>query len=220
MNRLIVAALCLFVAACGTSAPTTTTTTAPQVDDAQAVAETFETYAKAVQAKDGATAVGVVTDKTVAEYDNLRKLALTATEQELAALVPSARVLVYAMRGELEASTVRTATPEDLVKAAVERDLVSAGSIADVTLDKPAVNKDTSMARVLLDGEQAGAIFVFAREDGKWKFDSPGVFDLADRELNGVRDQKNLSKEQLFEEVLVAKYGAAKAAEVRKPLGG
>jgi hypothetical protein len=29
-----------------------------------------------------------------------------------------------------------------------------------------------------------------------------------------------LSRDQLFDEVLVAKYGAAKAAEVRKPLGG
>ena len=43
---------------------------------------------------------------------------------------------------------------------------------------------------------------------------------MTDAELNAPRNEKNLSRDQLFDEVLVAKYGAAKAAEVRKPLGG
>ncbi|MDX8147506.1 hypothetical protein SK854_35720 [Lentzea sp. BCCO 10_0061] len=106
------------------------------------------------------------------------------------------------------------------MKAAVERNIVGAASIADVTLDEPAINKGNAIAKVLLDGEFTGTIFSFVREDDRWKFDSLAVFGLTDTDLNGLRDEKNLSRDQLFDEVLIAKYGAAKAAEVRKPLGG
>ncbi|WP_330276501.1 hypothetical protein OG205_13150 [Lentzea sp. NBC_00516] len=221
MRRFIVAALCLFAAACGTSAPATTSTpSATPVEDAQSIRDVFDTYAKAALANDGATAVEVVSRNTLDEYDKIRKLALTATESELDPLVPSGRVLAYAMRADLDPSTVRGASPKDLVKAAVDRNIVGAASIADVTLDKPAITKDNAIAKVLLDGEFTGTIFGFVREDGRWKFDSLAVFGLTDADLNALRNEKNLSKDQLFDEVLVAKYGAAKAAEVRLPLGG
>ncbi|MDX8147507.1 hypothetical protein SK854_35725 [Lentzea sp. BCCO 10_0061] len=103
MRRFIVAALCLFAAACGTSAPATTSAPSPTpVEDAQSIRDAFETYAKAALANDGATAVGVVSRNTLDEYDKIRKLALTATERELDPLVPSGRVLAYAMRAELD----------------------------------------------------------------------------------------------------------------------
>ncbi|MEU3642246.1 hypothetical protein AB0E59_02620 [Lentzea sp. NPDC034063] len=227
MRRFIVASLCLFAAACGTSAPvstpstsTTSTPAAAPVDDAQSIRDIFETYAKAALANDGAKAVEVVSSRTFDEFDKIRKLALTATERELDPLVPSGRVLAYAMRADLDPSTVRGASPKDLVKAAVDRNIVSAASIADVTLDKPAVHNGNAIAKVLLDGEATGPIFTFVREGDRWKFDSLAVFGLTDFDLNALRDEKNLSRDQLFDEVLVTKYGAAKAAEVRKPLGG
>lgn len=229
MKRLIVAVLCLATTACGTPPPspapvsvsTSASTTVPKpADDSQAILDAFDTFTKAALAKDGAAAVPVLMSNTFKVYEEIRKEALTGTEQTVATLRPSGRLLAYTMRGDLDHALLRTASPQDLVKAVIDKGLVSEDSIRDVALGKVTVHNGMALARVTVRGEEVPGMFSFALEDGAWKFDLPALFDLSDRTLNGLRNQQGLTADQLFDQILTTRYGQAKAAEIRKPIGG
>ncbi|MET8762915.1 hypothetical protein [Lentzea sp. NPDC004782] len=228
MKRLIVAVLCLVAAACGapgpSSDPTSTSTSASTTaskpaDDSQAVLRAFETCMKAVEAKDGAAALPVLTSSTFTTYDQIRQQALTGTEQTLPALGLNGRLLAYAMRGDLDHAMLRTASPQDLAKAIIDKGLVGDDSLRDVALGKLTINNGKALARVTVRGEASTELFGFALEDGAWKFDLPAVAAFSEQALNGLKNQQGLTADQLFDQLLTTKYGPAKAADVRKPVG-
>lgn len=215
-------AVCLFGAACGTSVPATTSTpssTSQVVDDSQAIGAAFETFTKAAGAKDGATAVSVLSSSTFSAYDEVRKVALTGTERQVAALVPSGRILAYRMRGDMDPVMLRTASPGDLVKAVIDQGLVSEDSISAITLGDLTINDGKALGKVRAARAQTTVFLSFLREDGVWKFHLPSLFDFTDATLGAIAKQKSLTHAQMIDEVLLAKYGPAKAAEVRKPIG-
>jgi hypothetical protein len=224
VKQILVALLCLLAAACGTSSPATGPTTPPSsnsaaADEAPAVRAAFETYKKAALAKDGATGVSVLASPILGLYEESRKLALTASEQELSGLQLYKQVTVYMLRGEIDAATLRTATPKDLVKTALDKGLVGEQSITNLSLGEVAVNGDTASAAVLSGGKPAPFKFRFVREDGTWKIDLQPLLELTEPALQEVAKQKNLTPGQLIDQMLAAKYGPAKAAQLRKPVG-
>jgi hypothetical protein len=223
VKRLLVVVLCLLATAC---AQTPTTTSAPastpsssSVDESQAVRAAFETYTGAAKAKDGATAISALASPVFGYFDNARKLALTATEQQLAAEKLSTRIMVYGLRGRSDPATLRTGSPQDVVKGAVDLGLVSQQSIANIELGEIEVSGDTAEAEVRDRGKKAPFVFRFVRENGTWKFDMMPVIDLADGAFTAVAKEKDLTPEQLVDQLLTTMYGPAKAAEVRKPIG-
>jgi hypothetical protein len=223
VKRLIVVALCLFAAACtqaptNTPTPTSTPSSAP-VDESQAVRAAFDTYTKAALAKDGTTAVSVMASPAFAFFDDMRKLALTATEQELATQKLSTRLMAYTMRGGMDPAIVRTASPQDLVKGAIDKGLVGEQGIKNLELGEVTVKGDTADVEVMSRGKKAPFTLRFAREDGRWKFDMLPLLELTDAAFGSLAQEKNMTPEQLVEQVLITMYGPEKAAEVRKPLG-
>ncbi|MGW6932724.1 hypothetical protein ACWGE0_21895 [Lentzea sp. NPDC054927] len=217
MKRLIVVFLCLLAAACGTPAPATP---APAPTDESQVRAAFETYTKAGVAKDGDTAVPVMANSYLAMYDNARKLALTGTEQQVAAVPVSRRGFVYALRRDVDAATLRTASPQELAKISVENGLVNEQAAANVKIGAVTVSGDTASAEVIAKGEVAPYRYSFVREEGAWKLDPKPMFDLADAAMADIAAKKNTTPDQMFEQAMIAKYGAAKVAELHKPVGG
>ncbi|MGW4215356.1 hypothetical protein ACWEIJ_45810 [Lentzea sp. NPDC004789] len=222
MKRLLVVVVCLFGAACGTSAPTTASSapsTSQVVDDSQSIGVAFEAFRKAVVAKDGAAAASVLSSSTFSEYDKIRKVALTGAEQQVAVLVPSGRILAYTMRGDMDPVVLRSASPRDLVKAVIDEGLVSGDSVNGITLGDLTIHDGKALGKVAVPPAQTTVFLSFLREDGAWKFELPSMFDFTDARLGAAAKRKNLSHAQMIDEVLLAKYGPAKAAEVRKPIG-
>lgn len=223
VKRFLLVAACLLAAACGTSSPATTsaptTTTTSSSDDEKAIHAAFETFQKAAATKDGDTAVSVLTSKSFSVYDDIRKIALTGTEQEVASLVPSARLLAYTMRGDIDPPTLRGASPKDLASAAIELGLVSSDSVNNITVNDLTIHDGKALGKVLVVRAQTTDFLSFLREEGSWRFHSPSLFDVTDSMLGAVAKQRNLTHDQLIEQTLVAKYGHAKTAELHKPIG-
>ncbi|MDX8033300.1 hypothetical protein SK803_24035 [Lentzea sp. BCCO 10_0856] len=224
MKRLIVVALCLLATACAqapTTTPTQTSTPSPtpSADESPAVRAAFETYTKAALAKDGTTGVSVLAKPIFDTYDDFRKLALTATEQDLSTAPLGKRAAVYTLRGSVDPAILRTASPKELVKVSIDRGLVGEKGINNLELGKITASGDTASAEVLARGQVAPYKFRFVREDGTWKLDLQPLLDLADSAYAEVAKQQNLTPEQFLDGVLNQMYGPAKAAEVRKPLG-
>ncbi|MGW6932745.1 hypothetical protein ACWGE0_22000 [Lentzea sp. NPDC054927] len=228
MKRLIVVALCLLATACAqaptttpaqTSTPSSTQSSTPSVDESPAVRAAFETYTKAALAKDGATGVSVLATPIFTVYDDFRKLALTATEQDLSTAPLGKRAAVYTLRGSVDPAILRTASPKDLVKVSIDKGLVGEKGINNLEIGKITTSGDTASAEVLARGQVAPYKFRFVREDGTWKLDLQPLLDLADSAYAAVAKQQNLTPDQFLDGVLNQMYGPAKAAEVRKPLG-
>ncbi|MEU7476578.1 hypothetical protein AB0A63_11390 [Lentzea sp. NPDC042327] len=230
MKRLIAAVLCLAAAACTTPAPDAAppstgassgapTTVPTSAGDPQAISAAFETYREAALAKDGAAALPVLLSNTFKIYDGIRREAVTGTEQTVATQRPSARLLTYAMRAELDHAVLRTGSPQDLVKTIIDRGLVNADDARDIALSRPTIHNGVALARYAVRGEQASGMIGFGLEDGVWKFDLPALFDLSDLAFNQQKNREGLTSEQLVDQLLTTRYGAARAAKLRTPLG-
>lgn len=222
-------ALCVLLAACGTSAPatqssstpTSTPTSTESPADVQAdVHASFAEYKKAALAKDGNTVAGLLAKPSLEFYDDLAKLALTGTEEQVKAQPVTQRVTVYMLRGEFDAAALKSATSTDVVRLAIEKGLISESSTATIELGEVTFTGDKAEAEVSAKGQKAPFRFEFLREDGVWKFDFRSVIDLANGAMTQLAKKQNMTEDQLVDQVLTVKYGAAKAAQLHKPLEG
>ncbi|MGW6932737.1 hypothetical protein ACWGE0_21960 [Lentzea sp. NPDC054927] len=223
MKRVLLVALCLFVAACGNNRSSTSSTptagSAGSSGESQVVRTAFDTYIKAAVAQDGATAVSVLTESTFRVYDDFRKLALTGTEQEIVALTPGKQIVVYSMRGYLEPEVLRGASPKELVQAAIDEGMAADTSMSSDRLRKFTITGDNALGEVVLPERASPAYLRFARESGTWKFELLSALDIADIALGQVARNQGVTQDELIEQTLVSEYGAAGATEVRKPIG-
>jgi len=221
MLWLIRFVLCLplLVAGCGSATSGGgSTSTAP--DDTGAVHKAFETYTKAALAKDGAAAQGVLADTVSAYYDEARKLALTASDDQLAGVPTTQRLTVYVLRAEVEPAVLRAGTPADLLKTTFDQGLVGENGIAELTLGKVVVSGDKATAQAVVGGKEAPYSVTFLREQGGWKVDIVPLMTLADEGFAEAAKQQGSTVAAMVDGILVTKYGQEKAATLHQPAVG
>ena len=220
MTWLIRFALCLplLVAGCGSSDGGGSTSAAP--DDTGAVHKAFETYTKAALAKDGATAQGVLADTVSKYYDDARKLALTAGDEQLAGISSTQRLTVYVLRAEVEPAVLRSGSPADLLKISFDKGLVGEDGIAELALGKVNVTGDKASAQAVVGGQEAPYTVDFIREQGVWKVDIAPLMTLADEGFTEAAKQQGTTVNAMIDGVLVTKYGPEKAAALHQPVAG
>jgi hypothetical protein len=219
-------ALGLLLAGCGDAAsdrPSAGTSAAAgpsaEADQAPLVVEAFEEYKAAALAADGSAAVRRLADTADAFYDSARNSALTATDAALRQEPVSTQLTVLFMRGSLDAALLRAGTPEELVVAAVDAGLVGEAGLTKLVIEDVVVEGDTANAAVLVDGKKAPFRMTFLRQEGRWTLDLLPVIRLGDEGFRMVAQQQGIAVDQLVDATLAQKYGKAKAAGLRKPLG-
>lgn len=146
---------------------------APEVRDpeAAAVRRGFAVYEAALRSRDGAGAVGAVTANSLAYYDRIRKLALSGTRDELAALDGTERMLVLGMRRDAPLELLTEASAGGLVAHAVSEGLISDRGAVKTELGEVEVDGDVALAAIVVDGTPTEGRLRFVREDDVWKFD-------------------------------------------------
>ncbi|HWO68212.1 MAG TPA: hypothetical protein VNO31_50085 [Umezawaea sp.] len=222
MTWLIRFALCLplLVAGCGSSDGGGGGSTSAAPDDTGAVHKAFETYTKAALAKDGATAQGVLADTVSKYYDDARKLALTAGDEQLAGISSTQRLTVYVLRAEVEPAVLRSGSPADLLKISFDKGLVGEDGIAELALGKVNVTGDKASAQAVVGGQEAPYTVDFIREQGVWKVDIAPLMTLADEGFTEAAKQQGTTVNAMIDGVLVTKYGPEKAAALHQPVAG
>ncbi|HEX6345662.1 hypothetical protein [Umezawaea sp.] len=221
MTWLIRFVLCvpLLLAGCGSSDTGGAPTSAAQ-DDTGAVHRAFETYTKAALAKDGATAQGVLADTVATYYDDARKLALTATDDQLTGITSTQRLTVYVLRAEVEPALLRDGSPADLLRTSFDKGLVGEDGISDLALGKVNVTGDKASAQAVIGGREAPYTVDFVREQGVWKVDIAPLMTLADEGFTAAAEKQGTTVDALIDTVLVSKYGPEKAAALHRPVAG
>jgi hypothetical protein len=221
MTWLIRLVLCLplLVAGCGSSVSGGGPSSAAP-DDTGAVHAAFETYTKAALAKDGATAQSVLADTVSAYYDEARKLALTAGDEQLAGVPVTQRLTVYVLRAEIKPEVLRDGTPADLLKTSFDQGLVGEDGIAKLDLGKVTVTGDKATAQALVGGKEAPYSIEFLRQQGVWKVDIAPLMALADEGFTTAAKQQGTTVDAMVDGILVSKYGPEKAATLHQPVVG
>ncbi|MBB5957122.1 hypothetical protein FHS29_003715 [Saccharothrix tamanrassetensis] len=227
-NTLLALCAVLVVGACsGTPAPTTPTNSSgasptagtAAADETAAVRTAFEDYKKAALAKDGAATVNLLSAGMHRFYDESRVLALTGGADKVGALPPSSAFVVYALRAEFDAATLRAASPADLVKSAVEKNLVGENA-RSAELGEITVNGDAATALMVMQGKQTDIELPFAKEGGRWRMDPRPLLAHADDALRDAAKQRGVAVEEMLDGVLAQRYGAERVPALKKPLEG
>jgi hypothetical protein len=174
------------------------------------VRQAFTAYRQALLAKDGDTAVQHLASTVYGFYDQARRDAVTAAENNVRGQTVAAQLTVFTLRGSLDPNLLRSATPQELVAAAIDAGLVGEQGIQNTQLGEVAVVGDTASAPVLSTGQPSGIRFDFVREEGAWKLDLLPLLQTANVAFRNLATEQGITVDQLIDQTLEALYGPAK----------
>ncbi|GLY51071.1 hypothetical protein Lesp01_47270 [Lentzea sp. NBRC 102530] len=217
---------------------TTATTTTWKPNQAEQVQGVFADFVKALHEKNGDAAAALAADVSIARWETYRVHALKSTEADLAGLPVIERAIVYGLRASAGPS-LRNGTGRTVLVTAVQQGLVTLNLTTRlVNADGTTTVKEATPVLVNLvlgadevTGELASndpaapafpkpIKFTFLREGENWKIDLAGVNGMALYVFEELAARRGVTADQLLIEALTAQYGAARVAELRKPLEG
>jgi len=182
-----------------------------------AVARGFAVYKSALMRRDGARAAAAISANSLAYYDRIRELALSAPRNELEALEGTERMLVLGMRHQAPRELLETATPAELVAYAVDSGLVSDTSVATTELGEITIQGDRARAWIVIDGQPTRGVLQFAREQAAWKFDLEFAMQASSGLVAALAEQLGLPENQVIFELLARGSGRPVGPEIWVP---
>jgi hypothetical protein len=190
---------------------------APPADDPEAVRRDFTAYKNALIDRDGATAAKLVSANSFRKYDQLRRLALSGTREELEKLSDVDRMLVLSMRLRTPRELLRNGSPEDLIAHSVSSSKAGS-SVERAELGDIAFESGLASAQIRMGVRPVHGTFQFRQEDGRWKFDLEHALDMSRGTLKAEAEQKKLSEDELILRMLGAADGKPVGPEIWKPV--
>jgi len=189
-------------------------------DATAAVERSFAAYKSALAERDGIRAALAVSNNSLAYYDRVRKLALSASRSELEKLEGTERMLVLALRHQAPLELLVSGKPEDLVAHAVNAGLVSDIGIAETELGEVTIHGDLARCWIIVDGEPTRGVMQFALEDGGWKFDLEFAMQSSAGLIAALAIQSGMSEDGVIFELLSQGSGKPIGPDIWKPLRG
>lgn len=168
MSRLLAALLFLVSALPAAGHAQTAPLESPAVDPIVEVRAAFETYRRALVARDGVTAVEAVTAGTVAFFDECRRAALSMPRAQLESRDVIFRYTVFELRSRPDAARLRDMSGRDVFVRAVQEGQVGA-NIASFRVGAVEVSGDAATVELRASG---GSMPITLRREGStWRLD-------------------------------------------------
>lgn len=191
--------LLLVLAAIGARAET-------DVATEEAVRRVFAEYKRALIEGDGEAAAKLVDAETLRYFEELRELAVGASEEEVRSRSFIERLLVVSMRHQLEPRQMAELELADLIRIAVEEGWISPQSIAQLEMGEVRVEGEVAEgeARTRASTEEAGGNpvetlrYEFVREDGAWRFRFSSLVSSLDRLVTEFAAELGLAEDELI----------------------
>jgi hypothetical protein len=182
-----------------------------------AVGRAFAAYKAALEKGDGARAVSAISSNSLAYYDRMRKLALSASKSELDALEGTERMLVLGLRHQAPPQLLESGTPGELVAYAVDVALVSDTGVAKTELGEVTIQGEFARCWIVVDGEPTRGVLQFAREEGQWKFDLEFAMQSSAGLIAALALQSGMSENDVIFELLYRGSGKPVGPDIWKP---
>jgi hypothetical protein len=193
------------------------TAPASAADATAAVERAFAAYKAALENRDGPGAVSVVSSNSLAYYDRMRKLALSATKGELDELEGTERMLVLGLRHQAPIDLLESGSPADLLAYAVNAALVSDTAVAKTELGEVTIQGDLARCWIVVDGQPTRGVLQFALEDGGWKFDLEFAMRSSAGWIAALARQSGLSENEVVFELLSRGSGKPVGPDIWNP---
>jgi hypothetical protein len=215
--RRIAGIACFALVAAAVAAPAGAEPVARDPEEA-AVRRSFAVYAAALKNRDGARAVDAVSENSLRYYDHVRKLALSGTREELAALDGIERMLVLGMRRDAPIELLTDATPAGLVSHAVSEGLISDQGGVKTELGHVAVDGDVALAMIVEDDALTRGRLRFVREGEVWKFDLEYAMQASFGLIAALAKRSGMSEDEVIFRLLAQGTGSSPGPEIWTPL--
>lgn len=187
--------------------------------DRKQVHTAFRGFVRAVGARDGAAGTALLSRASFGEWQRCREAAFTGTRDEVAALSPGRRLLVFAMRHHRPAFLERTGTPRELGAHAIESGLADEESLARVELADVVVKGDRAVGSLIVAGLPSSFRAGFVREGGGWKLDLPATLDSASRVITHAAEASGGTEDSVIAGLIYASSGVRPTTRIWEPLG-
>jgi hypothetical protein len=187
--RVLLAVVAVLVAAasCSPQPPAE-----PSGEEAR-VREAFRQYKDALLQQDGEVAVTLVSAATLAYYEDMRRLAVTAGRPEIEAQSLTNRLFITMLRHEIGATELAGMSEKEVFVFAVDEGLVGAeGTIEAIDIGEITVSDDTATGEAVSQGQPSGISWEFRREDGAWKIHFVELLQLANIALEQAARESGL----------------------------
>lgn len=152
----------------------------------EAVREAVRRYSAAHEARDGAAAISTVVTDTFDFYEDLRRLALSATREQLELPDLMTVILVLQFRASFKRSELEAANGRVLFESAVQAGLAGQG-VDEIALDEVWI--DDVHAEIRMEGE---AVVWLREEDGQWRIDVPKMVPVIGSALEEMTRERIL----------------------------
>lgn len=173
-------------------------------ENVPAVIDMFKGYQSALLEDDGVTAVGFLSDKTVAYYSDAIVKANTMSEDELRQESFLDRFTVLRVRDTFDSEQLATMTGEQLLVYAIEQSWIDKEGTALFQIRRVTLNNDFAAIRMTRDGAEIPFPFEAYNEDGRWKLDLTSVFAPANVGFVQQAEASGLTQDQFMHQVLIA----------------
>lgn len=164
----------------------------------EAVAKSFGDYKSAILNQRGEVAVGLVTRRTIDEYQRYVDWALAADRKTMESLSFINRFQVFLLRHRVPADMLQQLDGRSAFVYAVDRDWIGKNGVIRSTLGTVEVANNRATADVLISGEKVPTRFQFTKEAGTWKFDLIQVIRDTDQALKAAARQKGMTEDDFM----------------------
>jgi hypothetical protein len=183
-------------------------------DDEAAVLQSFSNYKEAILAGEGERAADLVTDETLAYYEQIRRLAVSAGREEIRQRRLIDRLSVAYYRVLIGPESLRAMTGRDVFVFGVDNGLIGRSDAINLEIGEVAVEGDSATAPVVVRGETTPIAFEFTRENDQWKVDLEALLRLTDFSMQQVVQDAGVSEDAFILDAVEASSGERVTNEV------
>lgn len=143
---------------------------APASPETAAIVRAFEEYRRALIERDGTRALSIVTPASVADYERMRKLALSLSRAELLQADTLDRYMVLMLRSRFSGAELRSMSGADLVRQGVDKGWIGSNLPSGARVSR--VAGDTAYLSFTKDGRDIPGEVPFVKRIGTaWLID-------------------------------------------------
>lgn len=190
----------------------------PASAEVKQVRAAFEAYRKALTAKDGKRAADAVDAASLDYYDQMKALALTATEEALKQRSMVDRLIVLRLRLQIGLEKLLKLDGRALLRHGVDQGWISAQSVKEAELGEVAIEGDKATAEYVRQGQVTPLRFEFRREAKRWRLSLVPLMQVGEPSLKALAQQLGRDENELVVSLLEKVSGGSVPATVWQPL--
>lgn len=189
---------------------------APPAAEAE-VRAAWKEFKNASLSGNGSVAASRVIDATHAYYDEVRRLALYADRQALAAFVFAKRYTVLGMRLRMSAEQLRSMSGRELFVHSVNQGWIGKNNATDEGVGAVTVTGDHARCVATKNGKATGQYLHFVGEAGAWKLDMMQLMTTVNVMFDQMLRESGMTEDAFTRKFLEATTGRTVTEDLWKP---